>query len=124
MQKLSFFLPVLFLIFSCSPVDDNLLIGKWKAATLYEEGQPLEVNLTDITLAFSAKNYHYTSTLNYRESGSYFVDERYLFTIDTLHRASAEKAVEIQLLSADSLHLRMQENGKERLLKLVKSVGE
>lgn len=120
MQKL--FLAIVFLgtLLSCSPIDDELLIGEWQAAALFEEGQPLDVDLDDISLTFGNKNYHYTSTLNYRESGSYSVDERYLFTVDTIHRASSEKAVEIKLISADSLHLRMQENGKERLLKLVK----
>ncbi|MFK7935678.1 MAG: hypothetical protein AB8G22_19345 [Saprospiraceae bacterium] len=120
MQKLLYILPLLLFIFSCSPVDDDLLIGEWQAAALYEEGKSIEVDLNEISLSFSNNNYHYTSTLNYRESGSYFVDERFLFTIDTTHRASTEKAVEIQLLSVDSLYLRMQENGKERLLQLAK----
>lgn len=121
MQKLLFlFFISTFLIYSCSPVDDDLLIGEWQATALYEEGDSLAVDVKDISLAFDNNTYHYTSTLNYRESGSYFINETYLFTIDTVHQASSEKAVEIQLLSADFLHLRMQENGKERLLKLKK----
>jgi len=120
MQKLSFVLLLLCFLFSCSPVDDDLLIGEWQASELLEEGKALDVDLQEITLSFSDENYYYTSTLNYRESGSYFINERYLFTVDTLNRASSEKAVEVQMLSADSLHLRMQEGGKERLLKLVK----
>lgn len=122
MFKYSFLLCLLIsLIYSCSPIDDNLLLGEWQAAALLEEGDSLAVDVQEITLSFNDDMYHYTSTLNYRESGNYFVNERYLFTIDTINQASSEKAVEIQLLSADSLHLRMQESGKERLLKLVKA---
>ena len=75
MQKLLFlfFISVL-LIYSCSPIDDDLLIGEWQATALYEEGDSQTVDVKDISLSFDNDSYHYTSTLNYRESGSYFIN--------------------------------------------------
>ena len=75
-------------------------------------------------IRFSFKDrdsYAFYSTLNYQESGTFYLDGRLLYTIDTLNKASTEKSVEIMLLTRDSLHLRMMEEGKERLVKLVKN---
>ena len=102
-------------------MNDELLIGRWQAAELKEEEAPVPVNLDAISFEFNTDyQYTFSSTLNYREAGTYFIDARFLYTTDTINQASTEKAVEILTLTEDSLHLRMMENGKERLLKLVK----
>ena len=113
---------ILLLIFTaCSDVHDNLLIGKWQASALLEEGAMLSIDTTQIHFEFSEdQSYLYTSTLNYREAGSYSLDASYLYTTDTLNQASSKKTVEILLLSEDSLHIKMEDNGRERILKLVR----
>ena len=115
------FYTLLFLTLACQQMNDDLLLGHWQAAEVLEEDTPLPIDIKEISFEFKGdKNYTFSSTLNYREAGSYFVDAHFLYTTDTINQASTEKAVEILTLSEDSLHLRMQQNGKERILKLAR----
>lgn len=107
---------------SCATIKDQLLLGEWQATELLEEGKPLEIDVQEINLNFEGNTYTFSSTLNYKEAGSYFVDDSYLFTTDTVNLASTEKAVEIVTLTNDTLILKMNDLGKERLLKLQKVV--
>ncbi|MCB0572266.1 MAG: hypothetical protein KDC66_21010 [Phaeodactylibacter sp.] len=105
----------------CAPVQESLIQGHWQGVTVLEEGAPLQVDPALISISFGSDNgYDYTSTLNYREAGTYYIDSKYLHTTDTLNQASTEKAVEIVTLTADSLILKMNEGGRERLLKLAR----
>ena len=111
----------LFALVACQQMNDELLIGRWQAVSLTEEGEPVPVDMKEISFEFRAdQTYRYSSTLNYREAGDYYVETRFLYTTDTINQASTEKAVEILMLSEDSLHLGMLENGKERVLKLTR----
>lgn len=111
----------LFLLFACQQMNDESLIGQWQAVSLTEEGEPVPVNMEEISFEFRAdQSYRYSSTLNYREAGAWYVETRFLYTTDTINQASTEKAVEILMLSEDSLHLGMLEDGKERVIKLVR----
>lgn len=106
---------------SCTSVEEDLLLGDWQASEIMEEGTPLSVNTTEIQLSFNGDDFYlFNSTLNYKEAGSYFIDSKYLFTTDTVNHASTEKAVEIIKLTPDSLILKMNDSGKERLLRLTK----
>ncbi|GJM36054.1 MAG: hypothetical protein DHS20C18_50550 [Saprospiraceae bacterium] len=109
------------MLVSCAPYDQDKLVGSWQAISVLEEGEPLGVETEVIRIIFSPDaSYSYYSTLNYEESGSYYLDSKYLFTTDTINQASTEKAVEILLLTEDSLHLKMMDTGKERILKMVR----
>jgi len=124
-MKKSFFWILLLGIFSflssCGSIDNELIIGSWEGVRVLEEGEELGVNPKEISFYFGKnESYRYESTLNYKEAGSYYIESSYLFTTDTVNQASTEKAVEILLLSPDSLHIKMDDNGKERILKLVK----
>lgn len=111
-----------FLAMGCAPVQEDLIKGSWKGVAILEDGAPLEVDPTVINMSFGDGNsYTYSSTLNYRESGTYYVDSKYLYTTDTLNQATTEKAVEIVGLTADSLILKMNEGGRERLLKMIRA---
>ncbi|MEN0004529.1 MAG: lipocalin family protein [Bacteroidota bacterium] len=106
---------------SCSSVDDGYIIGTWQAVQVKEEGDPLPINVEEISFTFQDNEaYHYESTLNYREAGSYYIEGNYLYTTDTVNQGSMEKAVEIITLSEDSLQLKMDEKGKERIIHLGK----
>ncbi len=109
-------------LFYCKKEEGPDLIGHWQAFEITEEGEPLQVDPREIQFEFQADGiYYFQSTLNYREAGRYRLSNReYLFTTDTLESGAAEKAVEISRLTADSLTLRMNDAGKERLLKLEK----
>lgn len=118
---------LLYCLFACSQeaVDtrQHLLSGRWQALEVMEEGRPLEVDPAEIRFAFYTDGtYDFQSTLNYREAGRYALQSEYLLTTDTLTTDSGtEKAVEITLLNADTLRLRMMEDEKERFLLLTKT---
>ncbi|NUO02571.1 MAG: hypothetical protein HUU01_18345 [Saprospiraceae bacterium] len=126
MQNLSFrgtglLLGMLVLAVACGPNPEHQIVGQWQAVAVLEEGDSLEVDPQYIKLAFGKnKDYSYNGPLKYEESGSYYVESKYLYTLDTLNQASTEKAVEIVKLTEDSLQLLMKEGARERLLKFVK----
>jgi len=111
---------LIFLVTSCGGLDQEQLKGKWTAVTLTEEGDSLKVNLDEITLNFKDKGYDFTSTLNYKEAGVYSLKKNLLTTQDSLNEGTIEKVVEITKLQNDSLFIRMNEGGKERLLVMTK----
>lgn len=109
------------LLYACQPYHSDQLVGTWRGALILEEGDTVLVDPAEISLQFRPDDrYLFKSTLNYKEAGTYYLDAQYLFTLDTLNKASTEKAVEIVSLTPDSLHLKMMDNGRERLLKLYK----
>lgn len=87
---------------------------------MLDEGKPVPIDLSSIGFEFKENSkYTFSSTLNYREAGDYHLERHYLFTTDTIHSNSVEKAVKINLLTMDSLHLEMKEQGgQQRILKL------
>jgi len=98
------------------------LFGAWEAVELTEEGKPLEINLQEIKLSFKAQTYVYESTLQYKEAGKYRLQANLLLTKDTLKDNGVEKGIEISKLTKDSLFLRMNEQGKERRLTMVRLI--
>ena len=105
---------------ACQSISKEDLYGEWQAIDLTEEGIPLVVNLAEISLNFTEKEYEFNSTLDYREAGSYYLRASLLVTKDTLQVNGVEKGIEISKLQQDSLFLRMNEQGKERRLVLVR----
>ena len=108
-------------VIACRSNQERMLEGNWSAVSLEEDQHPVELDLTGVGLTFSPGNlYQYTGTLNYREAGQYRLEDHYLFTTDTLKSPAGEKAVEILLITPDTLQIRMMESGKERILSLLK----
>jgi hypothetical protein len=115
-------LMISFTFFACEPYSDSDLAGSWQAVEITEEGDSLAVDLSGIRFEFTNNGrYYFHSTLNYEEAGTYRLDGPYLFSTDTIQEVSREKAVEILLLNTDSLQLRMEELGKERIMLLKRS---
>lgn len=103
----------------CANIQEKKLVGKWQGASLIEDGMPMQVSPTDIGFEFFNKGYyHFRSTLNYREAGTYSVNGNLLYTLDTINEASTEKSVQILQVTDDSLFLKMNAEGKEQLVKL------
>lgn len=121
-MKLKGLLAVFFLGWmACQPSQEQMLCGKWQAFETLENDMPLKVDHSEIGFEFNDKGfYKFTSTLGYRESGRFSIKGDMLFTLDTVNKASSEKAVQIEKLTADSLFLRMNADGNERILKLYK----
>ncbi len=112
---------VILLATACQKLENELLPGKWQAVEVLEEGKPLDVDASTIWLQLDGnENYTFEGTLNYREAGKYYIQSNLLYTLDTINQASTEKAIEIVTLTPDSLLIKMNEDGKERLLKMTK----
>lgn len=103
--------------------DTSLLYGKWEGALLTEEGDSVMVNPAEIKFEFQPDGrYSYASTLNYKEAGTFRLQQVYLYTTDTTGSAPDEKAVEIELLTNDSLVMRMIREEQEQRLTLIRPV--
>ncbi|MBK7873263.1 MAG: hypothetical protein IPJ74_22625 [Saprospiraceae bacterium] len=106
---------------SCVQSYKSQLPGKWQAVEVLEDEMPMDVNTEVIQFQFGKNNdYKYFGNLKYKEAGTYYIESKYLYTLDTVNQASTEKAVEIVKLTGDSLFLKMNDNGRERLMKLIK----
>lgn len=119
MKRLSLaFLGIAFLV-ACGNVQEKKLVGKWQAANVLEDGMPMPISPSDIGFEFFENGYyHYRSTLNYKEAGSFSVQGSLLYTLDTLNKASTEKSVQILELTEDSLFLKMNNEGKIQEVRL------
>jgi hypothetical protein len=120
MKNTHFYLLLFLFAIGCSNPLEDAVLGNWTASSITEEGKSLDVNTGEVKLNLRENGqYEYYSTLNYKESGSWFLDENLLFTNDTIHKAG-QKAVLILETKPDTIVLKMVENGKERLLTLAK----
>lgn len=108
------------IVVACSRFRESELLGRWQAVSIEEEGEALPgVDPAEIHFTFQRPNgYEYQGNLKYQEAGTFSVNNELLLTMDTINQASSEKAVEIIKLSRDSLFLRMQDNGRERIMRL------
>ena len=94
---------------------ENQLAGTWTSTRVLENEIALPLNPGVIQFAFTADgHYDYQSTLNYQESGNYYVEGMILYATDTTHEASFQRTVKLEYLSTDSLVIQMQEDGKNR----------
>jgi hypothetical protein len=107
------------LVAACSKFKQGDIVGKWEGALITQGEDTLKINPSILKFSFDEnKKYTFEGTLLHKEAGDYSVYNKYLFTTDRLVEKPEEKAVEILLLSADSLHLRMNDGGNERILRL------
>lgn len=121
MLRITIFLLVVFL-FSCSNERAPLLIGDWQCAEITEEGVALKINFEDVKFSFNEEGfYNYQSTLAYKEEGTYRLQRDLLYTTDTLDKTAVEKVVRITSITADSMYLKMNDSGRERVMRLFKN---
>ena len=114
---------LILLFFACGPAyDESELLGTWRAASVVEEGRPLQINPAAVQFEFMPDGkYRYRSTLNYQESGAYHLEQNLLVTRDTTSTAGLPKRVRILELTEDSLYLGMNEAGKARKMYLYRT---
>jgi lipocalin-like protein len=105
----------------CESWNEKKLCGKWQAASVTENGMPVDVALDEIGFEFSTNGfYNFHSTIDYREAGTFSLRGDLLYTLDTINEASSEKTVKVLTLTADSLAIKMHEDGHPRILTLYK----
>lgn len=102
--------------------EDNLLVGQWRGALVTENGDSLQLDPREITFDFQPDNrYAFTSTLRYREAGTWRYDDGYLFAQDTTQPTNPERVVSVEKLTGDSLIIRMRSDTAERLVTLLRT---
>ena len=122
MKSNIFILFAFLLLVACNDDTKALIDGQWSGIALVEEGDTVAIDPSIIQFSFDHEKsiYTYSSTLNYKEAGKYFIQSKYLVTTDTTSDNSEEKSVEILDLQNDTLSLRMMDANKERILTLTK----
>lgn len=111
---------IAFTLTACSS-REQLICGTWQAYQTLENHMPLQVDHTQITFVFDNNGaYMYNGENDYRERGTFSIRDNTLYTLDTLNKASSEKALEIVKLTADSLFLGTTVGGNSRLIKFYK----
>jgi hypothetical protein len=103
---------------SCGMWKSYQLQGQWQGVRLMEGKDSVAVDPSLIQLTIDKDAYAFSSTLNYREEGSWRLEDEVLYTTNKLVDNSYEKAVYILQLKRDTLVLWMMDDGKERVLTL------
>lgn len=115
-------LPLLCCLFSAceSHKAEDQIAGTWVATQILEDGTAMPIDPKEVQFQFSSTGkYTFRSTLNYQESGTYYIEGNILYAMDTTHAASFERTVKLEHLSTDSLVVEMQESGKTRKMHLL-----
>jgi hypothetical protein len=116
-----FFSLLMFFFTSCQTIDGSKLEGHWRAASVIEEGIPLDIDLSEISFTFQDAFYSYYNTPILEENGIYELSGNRLITTDTTSQNKMKKTVQVVVLTQDSLHLRMNASGREQILKLYRT---
>jgi len=81
----------------------------------------MDYDISRVALKFEEnQRYTYQSNLAEQEAGNYYLLGKILYTKDTTVAHPVEKAVQIELLKADSLHLLMRSKEGLQRLQLVR----
>ena len=106
---------LLLFAFSACTLDPNKLAGSWQASAYFENGQTLTTPLDSVRISFSPSgDYDFHSIGYYQENGRYRLSGNFLFLSDTTMKNPNERTIKVDYLSADSLKLGMQSNGKNQ----------
>ena len=81
MKELRLIVLLPLLLVACSNVQEEKLVGKWQATSLMEDEMPIPVLPSEVGFEFFDNGYyHFRSTLNYREAGTFSVRGSLPFT--------------------------------------------
>jgi hypothetical protein len=121
MKNLFLLLLPIITFLGCGDNQTRKICGKWQTVAVTEEGEVVNMDLSAMKFEFQNNGiYNYKSTQDYIEAGSFSIQGDLLYTLDTINKASSEKAVRILKLTRDSLLLQMMAGSKERIFSLAK----
>lgn len=112
------------LFLGCNPFSykEKELVGKWQAVLLVQEQDTLNYDISRVALEFHEdQRYSYQSNLAEREAGNYYLLGKILYTKDTTVTSPTEKAVQIELLTQDSMRLLMRSSAGLQRLDMVRA---
>ncbi len=109
--KILLLLSLPFLLFTCKKIDETLLHGKWKVASMLEKGKPVDKGAEKATFNFLPNGTYTYNISYYNEAGNFHTKDGKLYTTDTLNSDRIEKVVRVVNLTSDSLILEMNNAG-------------
>ncbi len=109
--KILLFSSILFLIFTCKKIDETLLHGKWKVASMIEKGTPTDKGADQAVFNFNPNGTYSYEISYYKEAGNFHTRDGKLYTTDTLNSDRIEKDVRVLNITSDSLILEMNNAG-------------
>ena len=109
--KILLFLSIPFLIFTCKKIDETLLHGKWKVASMIEKGKIADKGAEQAAFNFLPNGTYTYEISYYKEAGNYETKDGKLYTTDTLNSDRIKKVVRVVNITSDSLVLEMNNAG-------------
>jgi hypothetical protein len=118
LKSLNFFAFCSMLSAMACTADPEQLAGHWQAVAFFENGQTVAVALDSVRLILHpGGHYHFKSLGEYSEAGRWRSSVRYLLLTDTTDGAELrERALQVQVVTTDTLKLMMKQQGKTQLL--------
>ena len=107
------------LLCACHDLSPDALEGNWKATTVVEEGDTLDLDLKNVTLGFSGNNFKYQHTQRDSLEGTFAISKG-LINLYVQNPGMDTIVLQINDLESSSLILRMNHEGKERLVSMTK----
>lgn len=119
-QWLSMLAGILLLSNACHSIDQEDLQGTWIGQQVIEAGDTLNMDLSNLRLHFESDgSFTYVKTSRERLAGAYSISGS-LLELEVKNPAPEKILIQISELSSDVLHLRMNHEGNERHLGMVK----
>lgn len=105
---------------ACHSIDQEDLQGTWIGQQVIEAGDTLQMDLSNLRLHFEPDgSFTYVKTSRERLAGAYSISGS-LLELEVKDPSAETILIQISDLSTDVLHLRMNHEGNERHLGLVK----
>ncbi len=119
--KILLILSIPFLVFTCKKIDETLLHGKWKVASMIEKGKSTDKGAEKAIFNFLPNGTYTYNISYYKEAGKYNTKDGKLYTTDTLNSDRIEKVVRVLNITSDSLVLEMNNAGIPQIWNCYKS---
>jgi hypothetical protein len=111
---------VTFYFLACEHHSPEALTGDWRADVVVEEGDTIEMDLASVSLSFTQdQHFKYKHTQRDSLAGSYNLSKG-LIKLFVTDPATDTIIIQLANLNENSMILRMNHEGKERLVTLIK----
>ncbi|MCB0666572.1 MAG: hypothetical protein KDC80_12140 [Saprospiraceae bacterium] len=102
-------------LLSCQSLSEEAIQGEWKARSVIEEGDTLDLDLSNVHLTISEDNFKYRHTQRDSLSGKFDLSKDLIELYVAVPRIDTI-VIQVVDLAASSMVLRMNHEGKERLV--------
>ncbi len=108
------------LLLACRDHSSEALTGSWRANSVVEEGDTLDLDLANVFLDFTKdRHFHYKHTQLDSLSGTFKLADG-LINLHVLSPSADTIIIQLMDLTDESMILRMNHDGRERLVTMVR----